>query len=146
MNLENDNESITKYSKFSYPGINNFPITRESKIFIFHKIINGLNFSVLVLLFILSFLSLNGQRKWTDYYSIMTELRSINNNLVDYISTTEESYISEIYKIDNFKKTTSKDLLYISNNIKPKKINKILQNFLNLKRGIRDGRFQRGNL
>ena len=121
MNLENDNESITKYSKFSYSRINNFQIRRESKIFIFHKIINGLNFSVLILLVFLSFLSLNGQRKWTDYYSIIKDLRSINNNLVDYISTTEELYISEIYKIDNFKKTTSKDLLYISNNIKPKK-------------------------
>ena len=146
MNFKNDNEASTKYSKSSYVRTNNFPLSRKSKILISHKIFNGLNLSVLILLFSISYLSLNWQRKWTNFYSIMINLRSINNNLVDYISITEELYINEIDKLDNFRKTTSKDLIYISRNINSNKKNKFSLVFLDLKRGIQEGRFQRGNL
>ena len=146
MNLKNDNESFTKYSEFSYLGINNFSTSRNSKFFIFHKVINRLNVLVLILLFTFSFLSLNGQKRWTNFYSLMTDLRSMNDKLIDYISITEEIYINEIDKLDNFKKTTSKDLIYISRNLKQKERNKFAQYFFNLKKGIQDGIFQRGNL
>ncbi len=146
MNLKNDNVASTNYSKWPYSGINNFTPSSKSKILIFHKIFNGLNLSVLILLFTFSFLSLNGQRKWTNFYSLMKDLRTNNNNLIDYISITEESYINEIDTLDKFKKTTSKDLIYVSKNIKQKELNKFEQYFFNLKRGIQEGTFQRGNL
>ena len=146
MNFKNDNKSFIKDSKYSYLRINSFPMSGNSRIFIFHKIINVLNLSVLILLFTFSFLSLNGQRKWTNFYSLMIDLRTINNNLIDFISITEELYINEIDKLDNFKKTTSKDLIYVSENIKQKEIKKISQYFLNFKRGIQEGIYQKGNL
>ena len=146
MNLKNDNVASTNYSKWPYSGINTNTPSSKSKILIFHKIFNGLNLSVLILLFTFSFLSLNGQRKWTNFYSLMKDLRTNNNNLIDYISITEESYINEIDTLDKFKKTTSKDLIYVSKNIKQKELNKFQQYFFNLKRGIQEGTFQRGNL
>ena len=77
---------------------------------------------------------------------MMKYMRSSNNDLVDQISITEELYINEIDKLNNFKKTTSKDLIYIKNDIKKQKINKFIQFFLNLMKGIQEGRYQRGNL
>ena len=147
MNLRNENNFLfTKDSRSSYQESNNFPKLTKSKIFITHKIIDGINISLLISIFILSFLSFNSQRKWTNFYSIMKNIRSINNHLVDYISITEEFYISEIDKLDNIKKTTSKDLIYITNNIKKQKLNKFNQLFFNLWKGIQEGKYQRGNL
>ncbi len=147
MNLRNENNFLfTKDSRSSYQESNNFPKLTKSKIFITHKIIDGINISLLISIFILSFLSFNSQRKWTNFYSIMKNIRSINNHLVDYISITEEFYIFEIDKLDNIKKTTSKDLIYITNNIKKQKSNKFNQLFFNLRKGIQEGKYQRGNL
>ena len=57
-----------------------------------HKIFNSINISLLILIFILSFLSFNSQRKWTMLYKNLAKIRSDNNNLIDYISKTEEFY------------------------------------------------------
>ena len=135
-----------KYSKLSCRNFDNTYSSKKSIVFISHKIINALNLSLILLIFMLSFLSFNSQRKWTDFYSIIRDMRSINNQLIAYISLTEESYINEIYKLDNFKKTTSKDLIYISKNIKKPEKNKFFQYFLNLSKGIKEGRYQIGNL
>tara|TARA_B100000609_G_C17123302_1_gene386183 strand:- start:344 stop:787 length:444 start_codon:yes stop_codon:yes gene_type:complete len=135
-----------KYSKLSCRNFDNTYSSKKSIVFISHKIINALNLSLILLIFMLSFLSFNSQRKWTDFYSIIRDMRSINNQLIAYISLTEESYINEIYKLDNFKKATSKDLIYISTNIKKTEKNKLFHHFLNLYKGIEEGRYQIGNL
>ena len=147
MQLKNDNYFLLKkYSKSAHQKANNFHVSIKSKINIAHKIIDGFNVVILISIFILSFLSFNNQRKWTNFYSMMKYMRSSNNDLVDQISITEELYINEIDKLNNFKKTTSKDLIYIKNDIKKQKINKFIQFFLNLMKGIQEGRYQRGNL
>ena len=135
-----------KYSKLSCRNFENTYPSKKSIVFISHKIINALNLSLILLIFMLSFLSFNSQRKWTNFYSIIRDMRSINNQLIAYISLTEESYINEIYKLDNFKKATSKDLIYISTNIKKTEKNKFFQYFQNLCKGIKEGRYQIGNL
>ena len=37
----------------------------------------------------------------------------MNNNLIDYISQTEEFYISELESLNTYKKTKPKDLIYL---------------------------------
>ena len=73
-----------------------------------HKIIDSINISLIVLIFILSFLSFNSQKKWTTIYKNLSKTRSNNNNLIDYISKTEEFYINEIESLNTLKKNDSK--------------------------------------
>ena len=90
----------------------------------------------------LSFLSLNSQRKWTKTYRILNETKAHNNNLIDYISKTEEFYISELDTLHTLKKTTPKDLIYLEKILQKdetffaKKIKIILD-------GLKDSRYQR---
>ena len=57
-------------------------------------------------------------------YKNLVKTRTNNNNLIDYISKTEEFYINEIESLNTLKKTTPKDLIYIDRQItKEKKIN-----------------------
>ena len=37
----------------------------------------------------------------------------MNNNLIDYISKTEEFYIGELESLNNYRKTKPKDLIYL---------------------------------
>ena len=116
----------------------------SSNFHLFHKILDSINISAIFLIFIFSVFALNSQRKWTILYSGLNELRNLNNNLTDYISTTEEFYIKEIDLSDDIKKTTSKDLIYLDK-INTKKTDNIL--FTNMKemiKGIKDNTFQRG--
>ena len=111
---------------------------------LFHKLFDSLNISLIILIFILSFLSFNSQRKWTNIYINLDKLRANNNNLIDYISKTEEFYINEIESLNNFKKTTPKDLIYLD-----KQINKQEKNYLNKKikyiqKGLKDSLYRRG--
>ena len=148
MNLNKNDASLFNSDSFisSYLGSNNYSFSRKSKLFISHKVLDCFNISISILIFILSFLSINSQRKWTDFYSMMNDIRNVNINLIDYISTTEEFYIKEIDQIDAFKKTTSKDIIYLVRKNKPEKINRISKYFLNLRNGIYEGQYQRGNL
>ena len=109
-----------------------------------HKIFDSINISLLILVFILSFLSFNSQRKWTNIYSNLAKLRSNNNNLIDYISQTEEFYISEIETLDTLKKTTPKDLIYLDKQIKNKKKNNFIKKIKYIQDGLKDSKFQRG--
>ena len=90
----------------------------------------------------LSFLSLNSQRKWTNTYRILNGTKAHNNNLIDYISKTEEFYIGELDTLHTFKKTTPKDLIYLEKILEKdetfftKKIKIILD-------GLEDSRYQR---
>ena len=53
-----------------------------------HKILNSINISLLSLIFILSFISFDNQKKWTNIYKNLAKTRLNNNNLIEYISKT----------------------------------------------------------
>ena len=112
-----------------------------------HKIFNSINFSLLILISILSFLSFNSQREWTSIYKDLAKTRSNNNNLIDYISKTEEFYINKIESLNIFKKTTPTDLIYLDKQIPKQKKNKLIKNIKFIKyiqEGLKDSKYQRG--
>ena len=108
-----------------------------------HKILDTVNISLLCLIFILSFLSLNSQRQWSNLYVVLSKTRERNNNLIDYISKTEEFYISKFESLGNIKKTTPKDLVYLKK-IPRKKENSFDKKFKILIKGSIDSRYQIG--
>ena len=67
----------------------------------------------------------------------------MNNNLIDYISKTEEFYISEIESLNTYRKTKPKDLIYLAR-ITEKKENFFLKKFNVIIKGFRDTKYQRG--
>ena len=108
---------------------------------IFHKILNYFNLSLFCLITIYSFIALNSQREWTEIYSSIMKIRLVNNDLNGYISKTEEYFLNEVDMKDQFKKASSKDLLYLKK--PPQNINhKFL--FSEFLEGFRDGKYQRG--
>ena len=109
-----------------------------------HKIFDSINISLLILIFILSFLSFNSQRKWTSIYKNLAKTRINNNNLIDYISKTEEFYINEIESLNTFKKTTPKDLIYLDKKITKKKKNNLNTKIKFIEDGLKDSKFQKG--
>ncbi len=109
-----------------------------------HKLFDSINISILILIFILSFLSVNSQRKWSIIYKNLAKTRSNNNNLIDYISKTEEFYINEIETLNTLKKTTPKDLIYLDKQINKQKKNNLNQYIKYIKNGLKDSKYQRG--
>ena len=109
-----------------------------------HSILDSINISILILIFILSFISFNSQREWTNFYRNLAKTRAKNNNLIDYISKTEEFYIQEIESLKTFKKTTPKDLLYLDKQITNQKENYLIQKINNISDGLKDSRYQKG--
>ena len=108
------------------------------------KIIDRLNISIIILILFLSFISLNSQRKWTILYSSMLDIRNKNNNIIDYISKTEQYLLNEIEHQNNIKKTNPDDLIYLTKTKEKKR-----KNFLSLVakemiKGFDDSRYQRG--
>ena len=97
----------------------------------------------IVIIFILFFLSLNSQRQWSKTYNILSKTKFKNNNLIDYISKTEEFYITELESLDYLKKTTPRDLIYLTKNIEKKEkfFDKKIISIIN---GLTESRFQRG--
>ena len=133
----------------SLSSISNSKISIAKNISLFnlkliHKILNSINISLLILIFIFSFLSFDSQRKWTNIYKNLAKTRSNNNNLIDYISKTEEFYINEIESLNTLKKTTPKDLIYISKDISMDKKNNLVRKMKYIKFGLKDSIFQRG--
>tara|TARA_B100000401_G_scaffold381882_1_gene284146 strand:- start:233 stop:526 length:294 start_codon:yes stop_codon:yes gene_type:complete len=96
-----------------------------------------------VLIFILFFLSLDSQRKWSNTYKNLSKTKVINNYLIDYISKTEEYYISELESLITIKKTKPKDLIYL-NRIEEKKESLFKKNFRSFIEGLSDSKYQRG--
>ena len=92
----------------------------------------------------MSFISFNSQRKWTSFYKNLAKTRSHNNNLIDYISKTEEFYIDEVESLNFFKKTTPIDLIYLDKQITKKKKNKFIKNIKHIQNGLKDSKYQRG--
>ena len=97
----------------------------------------------MVLIFTFCVLSFNSQRKWSNTYKNLSKTRSINNNLIDYISKIEEFYISELESINTYKKTKPEDLIYL-NKLPEKKESLFRKNLSNLIEGFSDCKYQRG--
>jgi len=108
-----------------------------------HQIFDTINISLLVLIFILFFLSLDSQRKWSNTYKVLSKTKAINNNLIDYISKTEEFYISELESLNTYRKTKPKDLIYLDRTSE-KKESFFKKNFRSFIKGISDSKYQRG--
>ena len=132
------NKNIYKISEKNLKNISSFNLK------FIHKIINSINISLIILISILSFLSFNSQRKWTNIYKNLAKTRSNNNNLIDYISKTEEFYINEIESHSKLKKTTPKDLIYLDKQIYGQKKNIFIKSIKHLKDGLKDSKYQRG--
>ena len=108
-----------------------------------HKVMNTLNISLFILVFVLFIISLNSQRQWSKTFNNLSRTIEYNNNLIDYISKTEEFYISKLDSSNNFKKTSPEDLIYLENILTKQ------ENFFNRKLkyffiGLKNSRYQRG--
>ena len=79
-----------------------------------HQIFDSINISLLILIFTLLFLSFDSQRKWSNTYKTLSKTRAMNNNLIEYISKTEEFYISELDSLKTYRKTKPEDLIYLN--------------------------------
>ena len=144
MNYHNYANSLRKFKLNKYSKKQNYHLNQIYDINflkITHRVIDGLNISTLILIFLVTFLSIYSQLKWTNLYSAIVQIRNINSNLIDYISKTEEYYLSEIEDLDILKKTSSKDLLYL---VKPQIKNNKDFLFNNLINGLKDSNYQRG--
>ena len=108
-----------------------------------HQIFDTINISFIVLIITLFFLSLDSQRKWSNTYETLSKTRTMNNNLIDYISQTEEFYISELESLNTYKKTKPKDLIYLDK-VAEKKESFFSKNFIIFFEGVRDSKYQRG--
>ena len=141
---------MTPYGKQSYlkKKVSYHSKENSEKIFslnikLIHKIFDTINISLLVFIFILFFSSFNSQRKWSNTYKNLSKTKVINNNLIDYISNTEEFYIDQLESLKKFKKTKPKDLIYLDR-ILEKKESPFNKTFSYLIEGISDSRYQRG--
>ena len=108
-----------------------------------HQIFNTINISFLCLIFILFFLSLDSQRKWSNTYKSLSKIKAMNNNLIDYVSKTEEFYIGELESLNTYRKTKPKDLIYIDRTSEQKE-SFFKKNFRSLINGISDSKYQKG--
>ena len=138
-----ENENSLKKNIYKINQINSKNISVFNLKFI-HKIFNSINISLIILISILSFLSFDSQRKWTNIYKNLAKTRSNNNNLIDYISKTEEFYIDEIESLNTFKKTTPKDLIYLDKQINKQKKSKLIRKIKYIQDGLKDSKYQRG--
>ena len=142
MNI-NKNENSLKNNLYDANKITSKKIKLFNLKFI-HRISDSVNISLLILIFILSFLSFNSQRKWTSIYKNLLKTRANNNNLIDYISKTEEFYINEIESLNTFKKATPKDLIYLDKQITQNKNNYLNKKIKFIKDGLKDSKYQKG--
>ena len=142
MNI-NKNENSLKNNLYDSNKITSKKIKLFNLKFI-HEIFDSVNISLSILIFILSFLSFNSQRKWTSIYENLTKTKANNNNLIDYISKTEEFYINEIESLNTFKKATPKDLIYLDKQITKNKGNDLNKKIKFIKDGLKDSKYQKG--
>jgi len=129
--------------KDSYESKKNSDKVSTLNIKLIHQIIDTINISLLVLIFTLFFLSLDSQRKWSNTFKTLSKTRTINNNLIDYISKIEEFYISELESLNIYKKTKPKDLIYIDK-FPEKKESLFKKNLSSFIEGFSDSKYQRG--
>ena len=106
-----------------------------------NKIIDYLNLSLFCLIVIYSFIAFKSQREWTEIYSSMLNIRIINNDLNGYISKTEEHFLNKVDIQDQFKKATSRDLIYLEKPLERNNKKFLFSDFVD---GLKDGKYQRG--
>jgi len=129
--------------KVSYESKNIPKKISRLNIKLIHQIFDTINISLLVLIFTLFFLSFDSQRKWSNTYKSLSKTRTINNNLIDYISKIEEFYISELESLNIYKKTKPEDLIYLDKLVEKKEslFKKNLSSFIE---GFSDSKYQKG--
>ena len=108
-----------------------------------NRILDTINASLLVFIFIFFFLSFNSQRKWSNTYKNLSKTRAVNNNLIDFISKIEEFYISELESINTYRTTKPKDLIYLDK-LPEKKESLFKKNLSSFIEGFSDSKYQRG--
>ena len=129
--------------KVSYERKKNSEKIFKFNIQLIHQIFNSINVSLLVLIFILFFLSLDSQRKWSNTYKTLLKTKAMNNNLNEYISKTEEFYIGKLESLNTYRKTKPKDLIYLERTAE-KKESFFNKNFRIFIKGLNDSKYQRG--
>ena len=129
--------------KVSYESQKNLEKTSKLNSQLLHQIFNTINISLLVLIFTLFFLSFDSQRKWSSLYKTLSKTKAMNNNLIDFISKTEEFYISELESLNTYRKTKPKDLIYLDK-IPEKKESFFKKNLSSFIEGFIDRKYQRG--
>ena len=147
MNFHNNDNSIVNscsnknvyYSNDSYEYESSNSILK-----ILHTIFDGLNFSIIFLVLVISFLSFDSQNKWTIFYSMLDETKYVNDSLIDYISKTEELFLKQLDLRDDYKRTTSKDLIYLGKPLKKSNNNFLNSHFKIISTGLKDSFYQRG--
>ena len=128
--------------KVSYESKKNPEKISRINIKLVHQIFDTINISLLVLIFILFFLSFNSQRKWSNTYKNLSKTIAINNNLIDYISKIEEFYISELESLNIYKKTKPEDLIYLDK-LPERKESLFEKNLSSFIEGFSDSKYQR---
>ena len=136
-----ENKSYKK--KVSYESKKNSEKILKRNNQLIHQIFSTINISLLVSIFTLFFLSLDSQRKWSNTYKSLSKTKAINNNLIEYISKTEEFYIGELESQNTYRKTKPKDLIYLEKTSK-KKESFFKKNFRSFIRGFNDSKYHRG--
>ena len=129
--------------KVSYESKKNSKKISLINIKLIHQIFDTINISVLVLIFTLFFLSFDSQRKWSNTFKTLSKTRTINNNLIDYISKIEEFYISELESLNIYRKTKPEDLIYLEK-LAEKKESLFRKNLSSFIEGFSDSKYQRG--
>jgi len=129
--------------KVSYESKKNSEKIFKFNIQFIHQIFNTINISLLVLIFTLFFLSLDSQRKWSKIYKVLSKTKAMNNNLIEYISKTEEFYIGELESLNTYRKTKPKDLIYLKRTAE-KKESFLNKNFRSFIKGFNDSKYQTG--
>ena len=121
----------------------NFGSTYKLNFNFINQIIDTVNISLIVLIFTLFFLSFDSQRKWSHTYKTLSKTKAINNNLIDYISKTEEFYISELESLNHFRKTKPKDLVYLDK-LEEKKESFLKKNLRIFTKGVSHSKYVKG--
>ena len=129
--------------KVSYEGKNNSEKISIINIKLIHQIFDTINISLLVLIFTLFFLSFDSQRKWSNTFKTLSKTRTINNNLIDYISKIEEFYISELESLNIYRKTKPEDLIYLEK-LAEKNESLLKKNFSSFIEGFSNSKYERG--
>ncbi len=78
------------------------------------------------------------------FYSSMIEIRNKNNNIIDYISNTEQYFLNEIEHQKNIKNTKPDDLVYVIKTKTKERTNFLSIVIREIKKGFDDGTYQRG--
>ena len=134
-------------NSFKNPSNSNKTISGNISLFnlrLTHKVFDTINICLLMFIFVLSFLSFDSQRKWTNMYKNLVKIRANNHHLIDYISKTEEFYVYEIESLNTLKKTTPKDLIYIVRQNTKQKKNQSNQQLKYIHDGLKNSKYFRG--